>query len=48
MEGYYTFVRPNGEEFRVEIPRFQLEGPLVIPGGPSELVDERSDPGVRH
>jgi ApaG protein len=48
MEGYYTFVRPNGEEFRVEIPRFQLAGPLVIPNGPSELVDERSDPGVRH
>jgi ApaG protein len=48
MEGYYTFARPNGEEFRVEIPRFQLEGPLVIPGGPAELVDERSDPGVRH
>jgi hypothetical protein len=48
MEGYYTFVRPSGEEFRVEIPRFQLEGPLVIPNGPSELVDERSDPGARH
>ena len=24
MEGYYTFVRPNGEEFRVSVPRFDL------------------------
>ena len=27
MEGYYTFVRPNGEEFRVAIPKFDLEAP---------------------
>lgn len=30
MEGYYTFVRPDGEKFKVEVPRFQLEGPLVV------------------
>ena len=38
MEGYYTFVRPDGEEFRVEVPRFDLQGPLVLPGEP--IVDE--------
>ena len=27
MEGYYTFVRPNGEEFRVSVPRFDLRLP---------------------
>lgn len=25
MEGHYTFVRPDGEEFRVEVPRFRLD-----------------------
>lgn len=28
MEGYYTFVRPDGVRFRVGIPRFALEAPL--------------------
>ena len=28
MEGYYTFVRPDGTRFRVVIPRFQLQAPL--------------------
>ena len=27
MEGYYTFVRPTGEEFRVPVPRFDLRAP---------------------
>ena len=27
MEGYYTFVRPTGEEFRVSVPRFDLRAP---------------------
>lgn len=27
MEGYYTFVRPTGEEFRVSVPRFELRAP---------------------
>ena len=29
MEGYYTFVRPTGEEFRVSVPRFDLRAPLM-------------------
>ena len=28
MEGYYTFVRPDGSRFRVAIPRFSLQAPL--------------------
>jgi ApaG protein len=38
MEGYYTFERPDGTRFRVEVPRFQLSGPLVVPptAGPRE------------
>ncbi len=40
MEGYYTFVRPDGREFRVPIPRFDLAAPLR--GGPSR------DLGVLH
>lgn len=39
MEGYYTFVRPDGTRFRVAIPRFNLEAPLPArdeeTGGPS-------------
>lgn len=31
MEGYYTFERPDGQRFRVEVPRFQLTAPLVAP-----------------
>jgi ApaG protein len=34
MEGYYTFVRPNGEKFRVNIPRFDLRAPWTVGGGP--------------
>jgi ApaG protein len=30
MEGYYTFVRPNGSQFRVEVPRFALSGPHLM------------------
>lgn len=33
MEGYYTFVRPNGDRFRVGVPRFALEAPLPPPDG---------------
>lgn len=36
MEGYYTFVRPDGERFRVEIPRFHLTAPLPPRGDESE------------
>ena len=31
MEGYYTFARPDGERFRVGVPRFELNGPFVVP-----------------
>jgi len=31
MEGYYTFQRPDGQRFRVDVPRFQLTAPLVGP-----------------
>jgi ApaG protein len=36
MEGFYTFTGPDGEEFRVTVPRFQLDagwfgmGPVAI------------------
>ena len=40
MEGYYTFVRPDGERFRVEVPRFELNGPLVLPSPLVEMDDE--------
>lgn len=33
MEGHYTFARPDGREFDVTIPRFDLEAPLP-PGVP--------------
>jgi ApaG protein len=46
MEGYFTFARPDGERFRVEVPRFQLNGPLVLPASGRELVDEEDNPGV--
>lgn len=48
MEGYYTFARPDGDEFRVEVPRFQLNGPLVLPGAARESLDEEQDPGTLH
>ena len=49
MEGHYTFVRQNGEQFRVEVPRFHLNGPLVMPNLGSESSVEGDDsPGVLH
>jgi ApaG protein len=47
MEGYYTFVRPDGHEFRVEIPRFDLNGPLVLPT-PGRDVDDQDDTTTLH
>jgi ApaG protein len=35
MEGYYTFVRSDGERFRVPVPRFALEAPFS-PGAPDD------------
>jgi len=40
MEGYYTFARSDGQKFRVEVPRFHLNGPLVLPGQLRESPDE--------
>jgi ApaG protein len=48
MEGYYTFARPDGETFRVEVPRFHLYGPLVLPGAEAEAADEEDPPGPMH
>ena len=48
MEGHYTFARPGGEQFRVEVPRFHLNGPLVLRGGGSESSDEDEEPGLVH
>ncbi|MEE2905185.1 MAG: Co2+/Mg2+ efflux protein ApaG [Gemmatimonadota bacterium] len=45
MEGYYTFVRPDGREFRVEVPRFHFTGPLVVPGLVRDSLDEEGDSG---
>jgi len=47
MEGYYTFARPDGHEFKVEVPRFHLNGPLVLPS-PVRDVDEQDDTPTLH
>lgn len=31
MEGHYTFTRPDGRLFRIAVPRFSLEAPLLPP-----------------
>jgi ApaG protein len=48
VEGYYTFQRPDGQQFRVEVPRFELNGPLVLPGQGREAAEEEEDPGRMH
>ena len=54
MEGYYTFARPDGELFKVDVPRFELNGPLVLPGQhreptlPSQSFDEDEDRQTLH
>ena len=45
MEGYYTFARPDGQLFRVDVPRFELNGPFVIPN-PVQAEDSRDDAPV--
>ena len=40
MEGHYTFVRPDGERFAVEVPRFHFTAPFM----PPPLVQPPSDP----
>jgi len=48
MEGYYTFRRPDGREFKVEIPRFELQGPLILPTAGGEAIDEDPNQGWMH
>lgn len=48
MEGHYTFVRPNGEQFQVEVPRFHLNGPLVIPNPGLMSLDDDEEPDLVH
>lgn len=48
MEGHYTFVRQNGEEFRVEVPRFHLSGPLVLPSSTFKPLDDEEEPDILH
>lgn len=43
MEGHYTFVRADGEEFRVEVPRFHLNGPLVMPNPGADVHEDEDD-----
>jgi ApaG protein len=46
MEGHYTFSRPDGSRFRVDVPRFELSGPLVLPATGRDLVERGDDPGL--
>ena len=48
MEGYYTFARQDGERFRVEVPRFHLSGPLVLPNVQAALGQDDEEPHVLH
>ena len=48
MEGYYTFTRPDGERFRVDVPRFHLNGPLVLPGTMREPPEGDHSEGTFH
>ena len=48
MEGHYTFVRADGEEFRVEVPRFHLNGPLVMPTLTIDPLDDDEVADVLH
>lgn len=46
MEGYYTFERPDGSRFKVDVPRFHLSGPLVLPTLGRDEPDREDDPGL--
>ena len=49
MEGHYTFARADGERFKVVVPRFHLNGPLVLPApGTAVPLDDEEDPGLVH
>ena len=46
MEGYYTFVRPDGEQFEVEVPRFHFTAPFMPPPLMAfSPEDEEDEPG---
>ena len=38
--------RPDGSRFRVDVPRFELSGPLVLPAIGREPMDREDDPGL--
>lgn len=40
MEGYYTFVRPDGERFKVEVPRFHFTAPITFRVPPAFLGED--------
>ena len=44
MEGHYTFERPDGERFQVEIPRFHFTAPFMPPPLVPQPLDSE-DPG---
>ena len=48
MEGHYTFVGADGKEFKVEVPRFHLNGPLVMPTLSIDPYEDDEEPGVLH
>lgn len=48
MEGHYTFARQDGKEFRVEVPRFHLSGPIVLPHSTYQPFEDDEDPDVLH
>ncbi|MDH3269697.1 MAG: Co2+/Mg2+ efflux protein ApaG [Gemmatimonadota bacterium] len=48
MEGHYTFAWKDGEEFRVLVPRFHFNGPLVLPGTSHIPFGEDEEPEVLH
>lgn len=41
MEGFYTFERPDGGRFRVEVPRFHFTAPFMV-------LPEEGEPDVMH
>lgn len=48
MEGHYTFVREDGEQFKVDVPRFHLNGPLVLPSLTVDPFEDEDESGVLH
>jgi ApaG protein len=48
MEGYYTFLRSDGVKFRVEVPRFHLNGPLILPNLSIDPLLDDDGGGVLH